>query len=589
MPNETLSLSKSSLAFAKLSATPTEKAWSQAYNAGNLFACLSLNAESGEELHALQTLGKDLFSNLEAEFFTLEEKNLTTIAEAIKKSTKHIPATIAVNFCLAYFKDAALYLFLLGGGRVIMKREDKMGILLDAADDAGQELKTASGYLQNDDIVILETNQFAHNVSDTHLTESLQLNLPSDIAESLSLHMHKNPDGDQAAIIVVYHGVPSQPILTRPANEEDETLEDLQRENETVSQSKEPFSLHLPSLPKFSFLPAFRLLHLNHRKRFFLSITVVIFAILLISIFMTKQKQETSKNSELFTSIYTPAQSSYEEGKGLENLNKTLSREDYQKAEKILLEGKDTFPQGSKEDTQIEALLAKVQAALGPAETNKTTAKETSVDENSLLSIEKANTDGSGFGQNEDATFFATSKAAFSVSKSSGTKKELVKNDATWDKALSVVPFQANFYLLDSKNGVLKFVPAGSTYNKNDYFTDQPDLSKATSMAIDGAIWILASDGSITKYLKGEKQSFSVKGLTKPFSSPTKLVTDADTESLYVLDSGNSRIVSLGKDGAFQKEYSASILKGAKDFEVLEKDKKLHILSGDKVWEIELK
>src|ERR1041385_2736961 len=108
---QALSLSKSNISFAKLSATPTEKAWSQAYNAGNLFACLSLSSPDGEELHALQTLGKDLFSNLEAEFFTLEEKTLATITEAITKSTKHIPETISLAFCLAYFKDTALYLF----------------------------------------------------------------------------------------------------------------------------------------------------------------------------------------------------------------------------------------------------------------------------------------------------------------------------------------------------------------------------------------------------------------------------------------------------------------------------------------------
>ena len=53
---------KSSLSFAKLVATPTDTAWSQAYNAGNLFACLSLTlAESNEEL-SLHVLGKEIFS-----------------------------------------------------------------------------------------------------------------------------------------------------------------------------------------------------------------------------------------------------------------------------------------------------------------------------------------------------------------------------------------------------------------------------------------------------------------------------------------------------------------------------------------------
>src|SRR5437762_14353465 len=116
MPGESLSLSKSSLAYAKLAATPTDTAWSQVYNAGNLFACLSLTfSEPGEEDQpSLPTIGKNLLNNLEAEFFTLEDKNLTTISDAIHKSIKHVPDGITINFCLAFFKDHILYLFMLG-------------------------------------------------------------------------------------------------------------------------------------------------------------------------------------------------------------------------------------------------------------------------------------------------------------------------------------------------------------------------------------------------------------------------------------------------------------------------------------------
>jgi len=583
MPKEHLSLSKSNLAFAKLSATPTEKAWSQAYNAGNLFACLSLNSEAGEELHALQTLGKDLFSNLEAEFFTLEEKNLETITEAIQKSTKHIPETISIDFCLAFFKDSVLYIFILGGGRVVMKRGEKTGILLEKKDN-DKTLQTASGYLQNDDVVILETSRFAHNVNDKHLTDSLQLNLPSDIAESLSLHMHEKPDGDQAAIIVVFHGM-TQSVFDESVDEVDETLEDIKIKEESLAPPDEQPALHLPSLPNLPQLPKLPHLRLNHRKRFFLSITILILAILVVSVVLTKQKQESAERAKLFESIYTPALTSYEEGEGLKKLNPGLSFKDLQQAEKLLLDGKDTFTQGSEEDKKIEELLAKVQTDL-KSSSNQTQAKETTLDKNNLLSLEKANPLGAGFSQNEESVFFATDTAIVSVNKKTGAKKDLLKNDDDWDNPLSVVPFQANVYLLDSKEGVLKFVPSSAGYSKNNYFTAEVDLSKASSMAIDSAIWILSSDGSVSKYLRGKKEAFSIKDLDKPLSGATKLFTDADTKSLYILDRGNSRIVQLGKEGAFQKQYSAAILKDAKDFEVLEVDKKIHVLSGDKTWEI---
>jgi hypothetical protein len=244
MPGEQLSLSKSSLAYAKLTATPTDLAWSQVYNAGNLFACLSLALKEPSDDHTfLQNLGKELFNNLEAEFFTLEEKTITAIREAIAKSIKHIPTDVSANFCLAYFKDHTLYLFLLGSGRVIMKRGEKLGILLEkkSSDDELQEediaekIVTASGYLTNADTVILETSQFAKNISDNHLTDALQLELPNDIAESLSIHMHEHTDGGQAAIVIAYHGITQptpQPNKEPPFEEEND-----EDENEALPQN----------------------------------------------------------------------------------------------------------------------------------------------------------------------------------------------------------------------------------------------------------------------------------------------------------------------------------------------------------------
>src|SRR6185369_6066646 len=108
-------------------------------------------------------------------------------------------------------------------------------------------------------------------------------------------------------------------------------------------------------------------MRLNHRKRFFLSITVIILVILVASIVLTKQKQESSKTSALFQSVYTPAYKDYDDGLSLKDLNDTLSHEDFLKAEKLLKDNKEKFPKDSKESKQITELLAKVEAELGPA------------------------------------------------------------------------------------------------------------------------------------------------------------------------------------------------------------------------------
>jgi hypothetical protein len=201
---------------------------------------------------------------------------------------------------------------------------------------------------------------------------------------------------------------------------------------------------------------------------------------------------------------------------------------------------------------------------------------------------EKANSDSRESSQNADNIYFVTDKAIFSIDKKSGKKSELIKNDKTWERAVAIAPFQANLYVLDSKNGILKFAASTDGFSKSDYLKQSADLNQGVSMAIDSAVWVLFSDGSIKKYLRGEAESFSIKNLGEPFTNPTKIASDADTENLYVLDPGNSRIVRLAKDGTFQNQYSASIIKSAKDFEVLEKYKKVHILSGDKIYQLDL-
>ena len=64
---EVQSAPKLSLSFAKLVATPTDITWSQAYNAGNLFVCISLtgNEEERDKELSLQAFGKDLFNVLQ--------------------------------------------------------------------------------------------------------------------------------------------------------------------------------------------------------------------------------------------------------------------------------------------------------------------------------------------------------------------------------------------------------------------------------------------------------------------------------------------------------------------------------------------
>ncbi len=602
------------LSFAKLVATPSDSSWSQVYNAGNLFACLSLSKESTDEETQLNQIGKALFSHLESEFFTLEDKSLQSIKEAIANTTHTIPSNVTGDLCLVYFKNNILYVFIFGRGNAIMKRGGKVAVLLEENSE-NREIKSASGYLEQDDVVVLQTHQFAKDMSIDTISSALELNLPSDIAEALSPAMHEKDDGGQAAIIISYkeaHKPIAEPLVEEESIIPDPEIVNFpeeskpQEENmeinamgqdepehafpdETQSQPQKKMGLPKLKLPAFiTSLNIDKIKKLDHRKKIFLSIAVLIAAVLILSISLTHNQQEQSKTTALFKQVYDPALRDYNDGKGIQSINSTLANSDFLKAQKALTDGKDKFKNGSTEEKQITDLLSKVNSELGgTTSTAKITPKAVTLNKNDLLSIVKENSDGVAFAKDKDSIDYLTSSAVVSIG-NDGKSKDIIKNDKDWVKGVGLAVYQGNLFVLDQKNGVLKYSAGSAGFGKNSYLKDKPDLSNAASIAIDGSVWILLKDGNILKYTKGASDDFKVKGMDKPAKGATRLFTNLDIENLYVLDPGNSRIIKINKEGSFQSQYVADILKNAEDLEVSEKDGKILVLSGGKLWELPL-
>ena len=111
-------------------------------------------------------------------------------------------------------------------------------------------------------------------------------------------------------------------------------------------------------------------------------------------------------------------------------------------------------------------------------------------------------------------------------------------------------------------------------------------MSQATGMAIDGSIWILWKNGTVMNYTKGVSNGISLTGLTKPLNNPTKILTDINMESVYILDNGNNRIAQFDKNGKYQNAYTDPVIANAKDFTVSETNKNAQVLSGGKVYQV---
>ena len=279
---------------AKIVATPTLFSWSQVYNAGKLFAAVSMHRNpptaDEENPQSLNEIGKMLLEKLEQEFFTVENKDLASINQAIVKTFTDFPDNIIYSFSAAVVTDNILYAFSKNGGHIFIKRGEKLGKILDEG--------ISSGFLQDKDLIVLTTKPFADLFSQEELSKQITNQSPKDLAENLSPKVHEKEEGGASAILIQFTQTQASP--------EPEIIQQEEPQDEKAARK-----LNLPDLKAFALnfigkikLPHLPISNLNHKRKIFLTLSLVIFLLLIFSVFSAIKKQEDSKREALFGEIY---------------------------------------------------------------------------------------------------------------------------------------------------------------------------------------------------------------------------------------------------------------------------------------------
>ena len=596
-------MSEAVLTFAKIVANPKDFSWSQVYSAGKLFAVLSLETEedTGEKDY-LNVLGKEIFDTLEQEFFTLETKDLESIKKAVETTSQKIPPEVTCSFVIGSVVNNILYLYILGNGRVSLKREGHLGNLLEIKDQKSDSLKVVSGYLQDADTVILQTKQFSDIISIGTLSEFMDNLNPSDAAENLAPLVHEKDEAGAAAILIGYKAAADTEGIEEAQTPTEEPKEEAVSEKEEIIEEEEEAPFYTPQVKQnrnlsekikpflsvFSKLRMPKNFELNHSRKVVLTIVLIIFVVFIGSVIFAVNKQRSSQIQNTFQSVYPQALKKYDEGNSLMDLNQSLATDSFSQAKQLLLSGEAKLPKNSSEEKQVSDLLAKVNQALG-ATSVVTVAKTVDISTSPYLLAETKNS-GLYFSQDSKYIYGVTSDGVFSLNPDGTNKKTIIQNGSSWQSIGGFANYFGNLYLLDKKqNQILKYIQSDSGYSEANYFPSgtSPDFSKAVSIAIDSSVYVLSSDGSVAKFTRGSASNFGFSG--QSLSAPTKIFTDANTNNIYVLDNGAAKIVVFDKNGAYKTQYQGSFIKTAKDFDVQESNKKIYVLSGNKEYEIDLK
>lgn len=620
---------------AKIVGTAKEGVWAQVLTLENLQAVMVLSdGEDGK-------LGREILSFLEEADQKLEKKNLAELSSLLEELKKQIPSGKYLSLVVALVVGKVLYLACLSGA-AFLKRKEKFGKIIEGVEEA-------SGFLENDDLLILGSEQFFQVVTPETLRQNLNHFSPEEIAERLAPQV-SSAEENAACAALILHFQKEEEVWSEELEEteEEEAAEEEKGEPKEeisppavgpsllakFSQKIESFKIGWPRLSRPLHLP---LEESNGKKRkTLLTVAILLIALLVMSIFFGISKTREGEKSKKFTELYQAASFKYEEGKGLVGLNDALARNRLFEAKgqiktlrKISLnrvqeKQVQELEEGIKESLVILSRVYKLDSLSLFWETSLI--KEGSQGEalaifedqmaildqrNRLvyfLSAETKAVEALGgkdlpeepklLGLHGENIYLLTEKGIVRINARSKKAQLVVEKDEGWGDLASLVSYGGNLYLLDRQvagegggGQIWKYIGGETAFSsRREYLASdiKPDFSQAKEMAIDGSVWVLLPE-RIIRFASGRPESFVISGLEGSFGQPRAIFTNEKSQNLYLLDPQNKKILVLDKDGSYQAQYEAEEIAQAQDLVVSEEEKKIFLLSGSKIYFIEIK
>lgn len=586
---------------AKVVATATSSSWAQAYSAGKLHLVISL-CEEGKE--TIASLGKDTLERLQREFFALDEKNLETLKRAVETVVGELSKNVSLSLVLTTIVNSTLYIIIAHSGSVLLRRGGKTIIIA-----TGEPNTTTgfSGIVEPEDIILVATEGLLTTVSSDEIEKSLSAGTPHNISESIAPFIHDNPTGKEAALIWSMIG-------ERKVAEEDEAAPDNDTLDLTNTEEKEKV-VHIPKFHLVGIIKKIKLPSLGNfsKKQLIVICVLVLLVVLAIAIFLEKTGRENAHLNEQAQLILSENKQKYEDAIALMSLNKSLAIEELSEIKSNVESKISQFPPESNARKSLGVFLESVNKSLGEDASGRKSKinvffdarKNTEIPnivyitakggEIAVIGSSKGGlltSDGSvvstfngagsvyGITADEKNVYILTGETVERVTKSNGEIETIIEKQAN---PISIDTFGGNIYLLSKTDKTIyKYLP--ESFGKAAYFTGDTTIQNPSSLAIDASIYVI-ENGSIKKYTRGKEDSFSYKG--KALSTNSRIYTDIDYANLYILDPEKKIVYVVDKNGNLVLNIPLSGMKAPKSIAADEKEKKIYVVSENKVYSVD--
>jgi len=603
---------------------------------GTLVGCIYVKG-GGEE--GLAASVKDIFDIASKKLEGASSGSLESLKGAGEASKNLIESKkLDVSFALALFYKNASYVFKYGNNvRIWVYLEDHAQEL---------KFEFGSGHLKQNQVILLATEKFRANFDiDSNLKEA-NLNL-EEFVDGLATEISALSDQSEigAALIAVKEDT-STAVNDADSEEKTSAVENNGKEADGESQNdteeekdNDDAASNLRSAPKTppveppsepsteavqsqdvavdesqsgvqetnmissltSKIQSINFSALKNRRTV-IALGVIVLMILVGSAFLNLQGSADKEKMDEFNGYLDTATSKYEEGVSLIDLNT-------ERARVILVEADQEIKKALALEPEDEDAL---ELSQNISQSLKDTESSSSVE---FVNVVKVDGDLVSLSYNDGNLVGVTTSTIYDINIEGETSEEyegvtgavaadvfdskvfvfdgqnislldLVSGDISeiieGEGAQDISVFLGNVYLL-SGNQIYKYVPVEEGYAQSvNYLNDSETFGTKSRIDIDGSVWV-SKDSGVFEYLRGDKQEFSLSGITEKPGELGVLYKDGDSDDVYVVDHLNSALLVFGDDGFFKKAYQAGEFANANGLVVDEENGKFYIAVGNEV------
>ncbi|HNP89558.1 MAG TPA: hypothetical protein PKI75_02955, partial [Candidatus Woesebacteria bacterium] len=485
-------------------------------------------------------------------------------------------------------------------GRVVVKRDNLLNQVLKGS--AEDKIETASGLVYPGDIFLLGTESFFEIVSPGVLRASLNLSEPQAMVEAIAPLVLSRTDLNQAAAVI---------NLLVKEKEEEIAFEETEKLPEGEAPAgkisiKDRFANLGQKIFLSKFRPRFGQIRLGKKEpsfyvknekekgnRLIFSVAVILIILFLSSLFLGFNKRKQAEKENRIREYYSRAEILYNQAKEAVDLDNEAAVNYLKEAEGLLAEAKKIKP-GQFED--LDHLFQEINNLAVKAGREKDLG-ELPVFFDLQLIVPEAKADGiallpekiAALNKEKNSVYFVDLEKKSTITV---TDEKLKSSEVIFSSAKEVFVLTAQgLWQIDYENKKvnsvfgsdqdLQNIIGGATFAGNFYFLDQErkniwqygktetgfsgpkrwaaedafEGKSLISFAVDGSIWVF-SDKGIEKFIRGQSDNFSLKGIKPEKIAGFNLFFSGETNNyLYFVNSSEKKVLLFSKDGQLKAQY----------------------------------